>query len=97
MSRLTSGSQVLLPAGLAAPRSAQTYAFDTFGNIQSIGGANGARSTPTDSRTNRLNGAGTAYDAAGNLTAWNGAIYEYDALRPDEALRLGERGVALHV
>ena len=30
-------------------------------------------------QTNRLNGTGTVYDAAGNLTNWNGAVYQYDA------------------
>jgi RHS repeat-associated protein len=77
VSRLTSGSLVLgtLDSGAAA---SQTYAFDAFGNIQSIGGTT-LRNTPTNSATNRLSGA-ASYDAAGNLTAWNGAIYEYDAL-----------------
>jgi hypothetical protein len=36
------------------------------------------RNTPTSPQTNRLNGAGTAYDAAGNLTNWNSAVYQYD-------------------
>ncbi len=77
VSRLTSGSLVLgtLDSGAAA---SQTYAYDAFGNIQSIGGTT-ARNTPTNSATNRLSGA-ASYDAAGNLTAWNGATYEYDAL-----------------
>lgn len=56
----------------------QTYTFDPFGNITAIGGTSG-RSTPTSATTNRLNGTGTAYDAAGNLTSWNGATYQYDA------------------
>ena len=37
-----------------------------------------ARATPTSSATNRLNSPGVYYDAAGNLTYWNGASYEYD-------------------
>ncbi len=78
VSRLTSGSLPLDPQDSTMPVT-QTYAFDAFGNLQSIGGAD-ARVTPTSSATNRLNGAGTTYDAAGNLTAWNGATYEYDGL-----------------
>ena len=55
----------------------QSYTYDPFGNIQSIGGTSG-RSTPTSSATNRLTGTGTVYDSAGNLTNWNGNAYEYD-------------------
>ncbi|HEX6900067.1 MAG TPA: RHS repeat-associated core domain-containing protein [Thermoanaerobaculia bacterium] len=36
------------------------------------------RSIPTSAQTNRLNGVGSSYDAAGNLKTWNGAVYEYD-------------------
>ena len=34
--------------------------------------------TASSPATNRLNGAGVTYAAAGNLTTWNGAVYEYD-------------------
>jgi RHS repeat-associated protein len=77
VSRLTSGTLVLGQSD-TGPSATQTYAYDPFGNILSIGGTV-ARNTPTSAATNRLNGAGTSYDAAGNLTAWNGAVYEYDA------------------
>jgi RHS repeat-associated protein len=56
----------------------QSYAYDAFGNITSVGGTSG-RSTPTSAATNRLNGTGTLYDSAGNLTTWNGNSYQYDA------------------
>ncbi len=59
------------------PLKTQTYGYDLFGNLLAIGGQ-GGRNTPTNSTTNRLNGAGMAYDAAGNLTANNGAVHEYD-------------------
>jgi RHS repeat-associated protein len=55
----------------------QSYTYDAFGNIVAIGGTSG-RSTPTSAATNRLNGTGTLYDAAGNLTVWNGNSYQYD-------------------
>jgi RHS repeat-associated protein len=55
----------------------QSYTYDPYGNIQSIGGTSG-RSTPTSSATNRLTGTGTVYDSAGNLPNWNGNTYEYD-------------------
>jgi hypothetical protein len=53
----------------------QSYSYDAFGNILSIGGTSG-RSTPTSAATNRLNGTGTSYDTAGNLIAWNGNTYQ---------------------
>jgi RHS repeat-associated protein len=56
----------------------QSYTFDAFGNLTSIAGTSG-RNTPTSPQTNHLNAAGTVYDAAGNLTNWNGAAYQYDA------------------
>ena len=78
VSRLTSGSLVLGPQDNGAAAS-QTYTFDAFGNIQTIGG-NIIHNTPTNSATNRLNSPGITYDPAGNLTTWNGASYEYDDL-----------------
>ncbi len=77
VSRLASATQYLGNAGGGAQVS-QSFTYDAFGNLLSTAGANGA-TTPTNPSTNRLSGAGTAYDAAGNLTAWNGATYEYDA------------------
>jgi RHS repeat-associated protein len=56
----------------------QSYTFDAFGNLTNIAGTIG-RATPTSAQTNRLNGTGTVYDAAGNLTNWNSAVYQYDA------------------
>ncbi|HTG32904.1 MAG TPA: hypothetical protein VLB76_08210 [Thermoanaerobaculia bacterium] len=44
----------------------QSYTFDAFGNLTNIAGTIG-RATPTSAQTNRLNGTGTVYDAAGNL------------------------------
>ncbi len=76
VSRLTSAALALLPGGGGTP-AAQGYGFDAFGNLQSVT-VTDPHTTPTSSATNRLNGAGAAYDAAGNLTAWNGATYEYD-------------------
>ncbi len=56
----------------------QSYAFDPYGNITSITTNGGSpRNTPTSTSTNRLTGV-VGYDAAGNLTAWNGAAYQYD-------------------
>jgi RHS repeat-associated protein len=55
----------------------QSYTFDPFGNMTAIGGTS-ARNTPTSATTNRLTGTGIVYDARGNLTNWNGAVYEID-------------------
>jgi RHS repeat-associated protein len=59
------------------PGSTQSYSYDNYGNLQSITTDMSVQNTPTSSSTNRLT-AGT-YDAAGNLTAWSGNTYEYDA------------------
>ncbi len=64
---------------MGTPLKSQGYTYDLFGNLQSITGQ-GGRNTPTDFTTNRLNGAGMAYDAAGNQTNNNGAVHEYDPL-----------------
>ncbi|HEX3554177.1 MAG TPA: hypothetical protein VIA62_13205, partial [Thermoanaerobaculia bacterium] len=76
VSRLTSGTLYDGPTG-GGNQKAQSYAFDPFGNLTNVTGTSG-RATPTDSATNRLNGAGTQYDAAGNLIHWSGASYNYD-------------------
>ncbi|MFY9824607.1 MAG: RHS repeat-associated core domain-containing protein [Thermoanaerobaculia bacterium] len=76
VSRLTSGTLFDSPTG-GGTQKTQSYTFDSFGNLTNIAGTSG-RATPTSSATNRLNGAGTVYDAAGNLTNWNGAVYKYD-------------------
>jgi len=55
----------------------QSYNFDNFGNIQSITTNSVTRNTPTSTSTNRLTSG--AYDAAGNLTGYTGALYEYGA------------------
>ncbi len=69
LSRITQGN---LTGG------SQSYTYDNYGNVQSITTAGALLNTPTSSTTNRLT-AGT-YDAGGNLTAWNGNSYQYDAL-----------------
>ena len=76
VNRLIEGRIYDGPTG-AGTQKWQSYTYDPFGNILAIGGTSG-RSTPTSAATNRLNGTGTAYDAAGNLTSWNGNTYEYD-------------------
>lgn len=77
VSRLTKGTIFDGPTG-GGTQKQQTYTFDAFGNLKAIGGT-GARNTPTSSATNRLNGTGVTYDTAGNLTAWNGNQYVWDA------------------
>jgi RHS repeat-associated protein len=77
VNRLVASTQYDGPTGAGNPKQ-QSYTFDTFGNLLTIAGTSG-RNTPTDPQTNRLNGTGTVYDAAGNLTNWNGAVYQYDA------------------
>ncbi len=66
----------------------QSYTYDPFGNILSIGGTSG-RSTPTSAATNRLNGTGVSYDSAGNLVAWNGNTYQYDGFNQMVRMKSG--------
>ena len=77
VNRLVSATFYDGPAG-GGTQKQQSYTFDAFGNLTNIAGTAG-RATPTSAQTNRLNGTGTVYDAAGNLTNWNGAVYQYDA------------------
>lgn len=54
---------------------AQSYTYDTYGNMGSIVTNGVTRNTPTSASTNRLTSG--SYDAAGNLTGHNGALYDY--------------------
>jgi RHS repeat-associated protein len=64
----------------------RAYTYDPFANlkqIQAIPAFTGqnpppGRSIPVSAATNRLTSA--SYDAAGNVTSWNGTSFEYDAL-----------------
>jgi RHS repeat-associated protein len=81
LSRLEIGAVFPDPLG-GGTQQKQTYAYDNYGNVNSITAQIGTttattRNTPTSASTNRLTGA--VYDAAGNMTSWNGATYEYDA------------------
>ncbi len=78
-SRVLSGVQYVgQGGGTAAGGYAFSHTYDGFGNLQAMTTKTG-RSTPTSSTTNRLTGA-VSYDAAGDLTSWNGNAYTYDAL-----------------
>ncbi len=81
LSRLKTGTVFPGTTGTGTQQK-QTYSFDDYGNLQSIttqigAGTPSTRNTPTSTATNRLTGS-VAYDAAGNLTSWNGAVYQYD-------------------
>jgi RHS repeat-associated protein len=55
----------------------QSFSYDNYGNLQSITTDSSLLNTSTSTATNRLNAG--LYDSAGNLTAWSGNTYEYDA------------------
>ncbi len=79
VNRVLSGVQYVgQGGGTAAGGYAFSHTYDGFGNLQAMTTKTG-RSTPTSSTTNRLTGA-VSYDAAGDLTSWNGNAYQYDAL-----------------
>ncbi len=83
VSRLTTGTVFTGTTG-GGTQKQQTYSFDAFGNLTEVGGSPG-RTISIDPSTNRLITSTnpltlTNYDAAGNLTNWNGAAtYSYDA------------------
>ncbi|MES1244022.1 MAG: RHS repeat-associated core domain-containing protein [Acidobacteriota bacterium] len=87
VSRLIEGRVYDGPTGLGNQKW-QSYAYDPFGNILSIGGTSG-RSTPTNPLTNRLSATGTTYDAAGNLKTWNGNSYDYDGFNQMVRMKSG--------
>jgi RHS repeat-associated protein len=81
LSRLKTGAVFPGTTG-AGTQQKQAYAFDDYGNLQSIttqlgAGTPAVRNTTTSTSTNRLTGT-VNYDGAGNLTNWNGATYLYD-------------------
>ena len=61
----------------AGTATQQGYTYDNYANLTAMTGASGV-SIPASSATNRLTGA-VSYDAAGNLTSWNGNLYDVDA------------------
>ena len=65
VSRLVDGHLALGATGGGA-QVWQTYAFDAFGNMQSITTNGTTRNTPTSAATNRLTSG--SYDTAGNRT-----------------------------
>ena len=80
-------------AGGLATQRAQSYTYDTHGNLQAVttqvgAGSPQTRYTPSSAATNRLTGAVT-YDAAGNLTSWNGNTYKYDPFNQMKELVTG--------
>ncbi|HSL84883.1 MAG TPA: RHS repeat-associated core domain-containing protein [Thermoanaerobaculia bacterium] len=78
VSRVKSGRLYLGP-GAGGTEVTFDHAYDGFGNLVSLTANGVQRNTPTATTTNRLTGS-VAYDAAGNLTYWNGASYSYDRL-----------------
>jgi len=66
------------PVARPAPTH-KDYTYDAFGNLTRVTTDDTTyQDLPTSLSTNRLTGSG--YDASGNLTAWGGYGYGYDAL-----------------
>jgi RHS repeat-associated protein len=93
VSRLLESRMRLVP-GQAGTEHTQTFSYDGFGNLLGIVGVGGT-TLDTTASTNRLAdpdpdpNEGTEYDAAGNLTLWNGNSYTFDRLN-----RMSERVTA---
>ncbi|HSG38569.1 MAG TPA: RHS repeat-associated core domain-containing protein, partial [Thermoanaerobaculia bacterium] len=66
----------------------QGHTYDIYGNITSVTTNGAVLTTGTSNATNRLTGMVT-YDSAGNLTSWNGALYEYDAFNQMKRFKSG--------
>ena len=56
----------------------QSFTYDNYGNLTGIAGEVGGLALTTDINNNHLDAA--SYDAAGQVTAWNGHTYDYDDL-----------------
>jgi RHS repeat-associated protein len=72
----------------------ETYTYDPYGNLiarttETTGGATEIN-TPADPQTNRLQGAST-YDDEGNMTGWNLAQYDFNALGQMVRMRNGNQ------
>jgi hypothetical protein len=79
LSRVKTGT-VFTGAQGGGTQKQQTFTYDPYGNLTNIAGnPDPGRSIPTTASTNRLTSG--SYDAAGNLTAYNGASYDYDAFQ----------------
>jgi RHS repeat-associated protein len=76
LSRVTSGT-VLSGQYSNGTANTQTYTYDPYGNLTGLTTNGVLLNTLAATATNRLTGGG--YDTAGNLTAWSGNAYEYDA------------------
>ncbi|HSL82590.1 MAG TPA: hypothetical protein VLF66_07415, partial [Thermoanaerobaculia bacterium] len=80
--RLTLETDPALDPGGGSQEASQSYAFDRFGNLLTIttereGQSPVTRTIGTSSATNRLSLA--SYDLSGNVTAWAGRQYRWDA------------------
>ncbi|MEM6457749.1 MAG: hypothetical protein AAF772_21850, partial [Acidobacteriota bacterium] len=69
--------------------STQSYRFDGFGNLNRITTDGVHRTLPMLAASNHL--AAGRYDAVGNLTAWAGEIYGFDALGRMQTRNFPER------
>ena len=87
LSRVVSGKVYSGPFSGGAANT-QTCTYDNYGNLTSTTTNGTLINTPASTTTNRLTGG--TYDAAGNLTAWSGNTYEYDAF--DQMTRLVSSG-----
>ena len=92
LSRLKTGAVFPGTTG-AGTQQKQAYAFDDYGNLQSIttqlgAGTPAVRNTATSTSTNRLTGT-VNYDGAGNLTSWNSATYLYDSFNQMQHMTSG--------
>ena len=58
----------------------ESYSYDRFGNLTSIGAPGAVRTYSIDQRTNRLTDTGYLYDSSGNLTSSPSGTYSYDPL-----------------
>ena len=78
---LFDGVNRLVEASLLGGNLQQSYVYDRFGNLTETTtddfGAVETETHPVDEATNRLTGD-VSYDAAGNLTSWNGLLFTYD-------------------
>ncbi|MCB1033946.1 MAG: hypothetical protein KDD47_08955, partial [Acidobacteria bacterium] len=65
---------------LGATQSFESYTYDAFGNLTSLGPTGNVRSYSIDAGTNRIADPGYGYDEAGNLTTSPAGTFSFGAL-----------------
>ncbi|MCB1035582.1 MAG: hypothetical protein KDD47_17300, partial [Acidobacteria bacterium] len=73
------GRLVQASVSLGATTTVESYTYDQFGNLTSLGPSGSVRTYVIDPETNRIADSGYSYDEAGNLITSPSGTFTYDA------------------